>query len=505
MAAARGPWGPAPRETLPAPLLRYRVTCEGLWRMGRCAVVGAQIAYAYKASPLDNDTPQAEWDVMHEWAAGRLVELAEANGAMYVKAGQGFSQMSHLLPRTYCRVMRSLEDCVAFRPISEIYAVIERDLGKSVDELFESFDEQPLAAASLAQVHRARLRGCGREVAVKVQYIDVADRFDGDLFAIRTCLKVCGVLFPGYDWGPLVQRSDHTLRAELDFAAEARNADRCGVEMRARFGDAVTTPTVVHELSTPRVMMTDFIKGCKITDRAGIEAMGLSVTAAAEQFVEAMAYQIFRTGFVHADPHGGNVFVRPRPGKPSQPQVVLLDHGLYTTLTEADTKLLSTVYTAAVRREDDRLKACCEQMGVDANVFNVLASMFLFFPYDVFSPFKFRASEEELHRMRYEAAKEMNKYTELLNVMPIEYGLVLRNMNTVRAVVKDLGNPVRRSAIMLRYSIVTSDAHLSWFAMQWTLLKLAALEWYNGMLLAFARWQDPALFEAAEDSMLTLG
>lgn len=492
------------REDLPSAALKYRVLCEGLFRMARCGYVGVGIVRDYKSSGLDDDSSQEEWDIVHTRSAQKLVELAETNGALYVKCGQGFAQMNHLLPRAYCKVMASLEDSVSFRPISEIKAVLERELGAKLDDVFQSFNELPLAAASLAQVHKATLRETGQEVAVKVQYIDVADRFDGDMFTIRTCLKICGWLFPGYDFGALMMKGDRTLRAELDFVNEAKNSERCRAEMHVRFGSRVTTPVTIWPYTTAKVLVTEYIHGVKMTDAAGIRRLGLSVDDAATTFVEAMAHQAFHTGFVHADPHAGNVFVRPVPGSPRSAQIVLLDHGLYTQLTSKDVTWLASVWTAATERDDFRLQQMCVDAGVDAGLYKILAALFLQFPYESFNPFKIRASPEELERMRNDAHRQMAKYTDLLEALPIEYGLVLRNINAVRSVVKELGNPVRRTAIMLRHSVIRSDQHVSWIVLQWTLLRLRVTELYNDMLLSFARWKAPELMGAAED-LFTLG
>jgi aarF domain-containing kinase len=490
-----------PKDMLPPPLLRYRVTCEGLGRVLRCGAVGVRILYDYKTSKVNEESCQEEWDAVHTRAASKLVDLAERNGALYVKCGQGFAHMNHLLPRAYCRVMRTLEDRVSFRPVSEIKAVIERDMGKPLCEIFDTFDESPIAAASLAQVHRATLHGNKQEVAVKVQYIDVADRFNGDMATIQFCLRVCGYFYPGYDFGAIVSRAEQSLRNEFDFTAEARNADRCAKELAAAFGESVTTPKVLHNFTAPRVLVTEFIHGAKINNAKGIEAMGLSVKEAATTYVNAMAYQCFQSGFVHADPHGGNVLVRQQPGDRRKPQVVFLDHGLYTELSAAGVQWFASVWTACVRRQDERLQGLCEEQGIPRSCYGELGSVILQFPYHSFSPFKIRASPEELDKMRHDAAREMQKYTAIIEALPIEYGLVLRNINTVRSVVKELGAPVRRSAMMLRSSLPRSDGHIGWLPMQWALFKLELTEAYHDMLLRYAKWKEPELFRLAEDLM----
>ena len=489
-----------PKEQLPAPFLYPRVLCEGIGRVLRCGSVGAFILFDYKYN-LAGVLDQAAWDIVHQRSAEALVELAMLNGGLYVKAGQGFSHMNHLLPRQYCRTMKRLEDAVMTRPTSEVRAVIEADFGKPVEELFDEFSEEPIAAASLAQVHTAKIKGTQEEVAIKVQYIDIAHRFSGDVACISLCSKVCGLLFPGYDFGTILDRTRHTVENELRFIDEGENSDACAVHLKPRMGERVVTPRVFWDQTTDRVLVTELIKGCKVSDVKSIRAMGFKPRDVAEAYCATFAMQLFDTGLLHCDPHGGNCFVRPCPSNPKQPQLVLLDHGLYTQLSANIRQSLAEIWTSMARRDDAALKSACEKIGVHSPM--LFASMLLQHPYQSFTLFKTQASAQDVAIMRHGSNSVMPKITAILETLPFEMGLALRNMNIVRAVNKDLGTPVSRSAIMLRESIKHSHKNNFWDRTS-CLVRLWYDENMTAAVMAFGRWRHPELFEEM-DEMLGMG
>ena len=487
-----------PREALPRGLLTFRILLEGLGRVLRTCYVCAAIVYDYKTT-VDDTSSQEAWDACHKRAAQRLVMLAERNGGLYVKAGQGFCAMNHLLPPAIWKNMSILQNMVATRPYSEVVSVVEREYGRPLDDFFSEFSPRPIAAASMAQVHRARLKASGEEVAVKVQYIDIQTRFRGDMATINFMLKLCGYAFKGYDFSSVVTRAEGILEAELDFKQESKNAERCKQEMERHFGADVTCPTVRWEYTTGRVMVTDFIHGVKVSDEEGMARLGISKRWTMHMYIAAFAHQLFSTGFVHADPHPGNVFVHRHP-RTNKPQLVILDHGLYVTLDDAKRHKLAQLWSAIVERDDDRLAAIALSMKVTNWV--LLAGVFLQFPYKTFAPFQKAATAGDVELMRYQARQEMQNVTEILDSMPPEYALVLRNLVAVRATNKEVGNPVCRTALLYRYAIKESQlpALTVWLAV----LRLHWQEWRHETQMALLKWWDPAIYEVV-DEMLKIG
>lgn len=488
-----------PKELLPQWWLPFRVLLEGIGRLFRCCIVGGQVMYDYKVS-LAADADQAAWDAVHLRSAHRLVALAERNGGLYVKTGQGFGLLNHMLPPQYCKTMVTLQDAVLKRPYVEIEAVIQEDLGQLPTAVFKSFDDTPIAAASIAQVHKAVLHD-GRAVAVKVQYIDIGQRFHGDMATIRLMLGISGALFRGFDFGPIVKRTQEIMSAELDFVNEAENSELCKKHLHAEFGDRVTTPTLVKEYCTSRVLVSEFVDGVKMNDRKGMEARHIDVREAARLCYAGLAHQLFCTGFVHADPHPGNIFVRKN--QRGQCQIVILDHGLYVTMTDAQRVNLAELWTAITTHHDADLEKVCAKLGV--RDFKLLASMFIQHPYDYFSASKARMDPADLDLIRRHSREKMDEVNEILEVLPKEYAMVLRNISAVRATSKDLGNPVSRPAAMLRYSLRTSHAGAGSALYVW---KCLFEQWWQELkaraVTAFIAWRYPDLNEALDD-MLTMG
>ncbi|CUI14091.1 Hypothetical protein, putative [Bodo saltans] len=504
-----------PRESLPTEsLLQARVLFEGVGRVGRCAVAGALIFTDYKYSLWGCEEDQNIWNEVHQRSADRLVVLAETNGGLYVKSGQAFASMSHLLPREYYTTMRKLQDAVVSRPFSEVVTVLEQDLKKPIHNVFSSISETPIAAASLAQVHRATLASDGSDVAVKVQYIDIQARFHGDMATIRAMLGVCGAAFPGFDFSTIITKLNATIAKELDFVTEARNSDRAGSDLKPIFGRSVITPYIHWEYSTPRVLITDFVQGVKISDAEGMRRLGIDVPWAANACYSALAYQMFITGFAHGDPHAGNILVhRPssngRKWRKGESQVVILDHGLYADMAPEIRVQLARIWSAAVRHNNAELKAVCAELDIGGDVaYKLVASMFLQHPYEHFSSFKRGMSEAELKLIQTEAQGKMKEFNDLIVKLPSDYALMLRSLSAQRAINKDLSNPVRRPLVMLRWSLRASHGGgqysvggSSALSLQWALVSAWWEEAKNDMMMWVLKKYQPRLYDKIEEAL----
>nr|CCC90641.1 conserved hypothetical protein [Trypanosoma congolense IL3000] len=485
-----------PLEYLPSSLLPSRVVLEGFVRVLRCAYVGSCVFVDY-AWTLHGVEEQQLWNQAHLRNAARLVTLAETNGGLYVKVGQVFANMHHILPSQYCSVMAVLQDNVAKRSFNEVLAVLVCDLEQPVNEVFETIDPTPIAAASLAQVHRAKLKKEGIDVAVKVQYIDVAQRFVGDMRAIQVLLGIAGFLFRGYDFSTIIAKLNKTIGNELDFSLEADNCERAGRDLVAGgFGDRVVTPEVFRAYTTQRVLTTRLINNAvKITDINGLKEMGIHPRTVSTWLCDALSYQLFVSGFVHADPHAGNILVHKLPN--GKPQVVMLDFGLCTELSDELRTDLATIWTSSITHDTPTLARVSEKFGVED--YALLASCFLHHPYELFNAGERVVTKLTKELMRDEVRNRMHKINDIVSSLPREYALVLRNIMAAKAINKELHDPVNRPLRMLRYSARVSSASES----RWYILRLMLYAWWSefvsSLQLAYVKWRYPGVASALED------
>jgi len=281
-----------------------------------------------------------DWGLQHRRGARRALDAAEALGGVLIKAGQFASTRPDLLPPAYTTTLSSLQDRLPPQPYAAIREALARELGRPPEEMFADFEREPVAAASIAQVHRARLRD-GREVAVKVQYLGIAGLIEADLGAIEAIFEAVARLEPGVRLQPIADYLRWTLPLELDFRREARSIESLRRVLSGR--DDVVVPAVVEELTTDRLLVMGYMEGVKITDREGLERAGLDPRGVAELLNDAYAEQLFYHGVLHADPHPGNLLVQPGG---DGPRLVLLDHGLTLDLEPSFVAALGRLVSA---------------------------------------------------------------------------------------------------------------------------------------------------------------
>jgi len=301
---------------------------QGLSRSLVLATVAADILVGYtslreRAKWLPSLVKPRDWQLQHRRSANRVLETAASLGGALIKACQFASTRPDLLPAVYIRTLAPLQDRMPPRPWSEIKRAITRELGRPPEDMFAQIEQEPVAAASIAQVHRAFLHD-GREVAVKVQYPDIENLVGTDLAVLEQIVKAIARLVPAIQLQPIVDYLKETLPLELDFKHEAASTTKLRAALAHR-PDALV-PMVLPELSTERLLVMEYVEGIRITDREAMEQAGISPHEVALLLNDLYAEQILHLGILHADPHPGNLRVQPGP------RLVMLDHGLTVPL-----------------------------------------------------------------------------------------------------------------------------------------------------------------------------
>jgi len=279
--------------------------------------------------------------------------VLEELGPIYIKFGQIVSTRRDMLPEDLAVELAKLQDDVPPFPGSLAREIIEKSFDKKIEDIFIEFNEQPLASASIAQVHTATLKD-GREMIVKVVRPDIEKNIHRDLgllYILAEMAENYSVDAHNLHLTDVVQELEKTIIDELDLMREAANAS----QLRRNFAnsDLLYVPQVVWELTTRNVMVMERISGLPVSDIEGLRNAGIDFKWLAEAGVEIFFTQVFRDNYFHADMHPGNIFVKSEPGK--APQIMVVDFGIMSSLSEFDQRYLANNFNAFLKKDYQKI------------------------------------------------------------------------------------------------------------------------------------------------------
>jgi ubiquinone biosynthesis protein len=308
---------------------------ERLYRNARIGWTASCVWLRYKAPQwwdrlLRRDPAQRDMNAIHQRNADQIFNTAVSMRGMLVKMCQVVGTRSDIFPPQYVKTLSQCHDRLPARDFATVKQVIEEDFGRPFSEVFSEFSSTAIAAASLAQVHKARLVG-GREVAVKVQYPDIEHIIRTDLTASRRVAAIYQRFDSNpMDFLPLLDELQRHLKMELDFRREAQSAER----VRGFFVNdpTVRIPEILHEHCTRRVIVMEYVEGVKVNDREALENAGIEYSDLMVRLMRIFNQMILAHGFFHADPHPGNILVNRSPR--GKALFTLLDFGLAKELPE---------------------------------------------------------------------------------------------------------------------------------------------------------------------------
>ena len=305
------------------------------------------LEFAYKLAP---------WNWFRDHTESRAVRVRRALedlGPIFVKFGQMLSTRRDLLPGEYAVELARLQDRVPPFPSEQAVAIIEKAIGQPVTQAFARFDREPMASASIAQVHAAELKD-GRRVVVKVVRPEIVNVIHRDLELMYILARLAAKYWAdGKRLRPVevVQEYEKTILDELDMMREAANAS----QLRRNFENSefLYVPEIIWDLTSTHVVVMERIQGIPVSDTEALKKHHVNFQALAERGVEIFFTQVFRHNFFHADMHPGNIFVNP--DRPEAPQYIAVDFGIIGSLTPSDQRYLAENFYAFFRRDYRRV------------------------------------------------------------------------------------------------------------------------------------------------------
>ncbi|XP_070578441.1 aarF domain-containing protein kinase 1-like [Ptychodera flava] len=412
----------------------FDVSSIGVVRFGRAFAAAVYIFADYKITLKGVDRKSEVYrqlmSKIHLRSAIRLREMCCANGGVFIKVGQHVGALEYLLPAEYVQTMKVLHNDAPQSPLKDMHRVIEEDLGKEVQELFTSFSEKPIGAASLAQVYKATLHD-GTVVAVKVQHLNVKKHSFVDLKTMELLIHAAAWLFPEFQFLWLAEETKKNLPLELDFVHEGHNCEK--VAKLYKHFKFLKVPKVYWKLTTGRILTMEFCEGGKVDDKEYMKKHNINVDKISKNLGKLYSEMIFVKGYVHCDPHPGNIFINKT--DENDVEIVLLDHGLYQTLTDDFRLNYSLMWQSLINADIEGIKKHSQALGA-GELYGLFACMLTARSWTAVTTGidKVQHSDAEADEIKQSAATYLPEISDLLNRVPRQMLLVLKTNDLLRGI-----------------------------------------------------------------------
>ena len=453
------------------------------------------VDYSYNLRNLDYGTDEY-YDrrrEIHTRCAKRILSLSTRNKGIYLKFGQYIGNLERIAPKEYTDVLKVLQDSGPQVDFSAVDTVFRADFGKPIKEVFQQFDEKAIAAASLAQVHKAVYKG--NEVAVKIQFPTLRTQFDNDMALMGVLVRGADKVLQLYKYKDMnLEKIFKTFRAslkeELDFEIEKKNGEK--TKKIFENWDDVFIPDYFTEVCGSRVLTMDFVNGVRINQKDLIEKQGFNTKDVANILIKAFSRMIFQFGHVHCDAHPGNILVRPNPKNPKRPQLVLLDHGFYRQYDEKFMKNYCLLWRSIVLQDYDTMKKISDDFGI-GEYYKYLPLVLLWRSKNT-KKLGELITEEDRRKMQKQDLVSFEIINYIMQKIPEHMIFIIRASNLIAIHNTTLGGTMRN-----RFLIFTESCYRKlypgWFSFNFQMMLFRVRLFIMERFLSVYRWMYPTNVE----------
>ncbi|CAI0649870.1 unnamed protein product [Colletotrichum noveboracense] len=442
---------------------------EGAERAGRVASALAVCINDYRTTLNQQEKiedPELQSKILkdcHQRCADRTLKVLEKNGGIFIKLGQHLSAMNYLLPPEWTNTFIPLQDKCPVSSFESIEEMFRKDTGKELWDYFSEFSNEPIGAASLAQVHTATVKEDGVQVAVKVQHPGVGQWAPLDLALTRFTFSTLKRFFPEYDLEWLSSEMDVSLPKELDFREEEHNANRT----RDHFAKLPEHPLVIPEVlwSKERILVMQRVSGHRLDDLEYLDANGIDRDEVSACLARIFNEMIFgHNAPLHCDPHGGNLAIRKNESRRGLRgghnfDIILYDHGLYRDIPRDLQRSYAKMWLAVIDGDMKRMRKYAKEVAnINDEQFPLFASAITGRDWSVLnsegSVLQTRTADEK--KEMGDALQEglLADLVQLLGQVPRIILLILKTNDLTRSLDENLHTrqgPIRSFMILARY------------------------------------------------------